>query len=372
MKDIFNNRTFRTSLTFNNINCSLIINLTNSERRNIKITIPEFSITAVPICFFKEFYNRIEFYIWDSPLLGKCEIIEETGLYYLLFHKVCAVEEKKIQLYEIATISSDICCGEIKEYSFYQDILLNKQYVVNEDRIDYKYVYSHEEYDELTHFFNVERINRLNNDFDKALFIMRILHKAMISTGTTAFVPEKRSGLTLLNAKMNENVQLNCRGCAIVLNDVLLSFGIPSKFIACMSNEPFDPECHVTNSVYIKEFNKWIMLDAATQSYVEGEDGLPLSLYEVHNELLCGKSLKFMISPGVKNTILIKHHFENYLIKNMFCFLSYQKYGPNTDDWHNKNNKYLLLPSNNTTLYTKLNLEDTNTHVTNDPIAFFK
>lgn len=372
MKDIFNNRTFRTSITFNNINCSLLINLTNSERRNIKITIPEFSITAVPIYYLKEFDNRIEFYIWDSPLLGKCEIIEETGLYYLLFHKVCAVEEKKIQLYEAANVSSNICCGEFKEYGFYQDSLLNKQYAINEDSIDYEYVYSHGEYDELTHIFNVERINRLNSDFDKALFIMRILHKAMISTGTTAFVPEKRSGLTLLNARMNENVQLNCRGCAIVLNDALLSFGIPSKFIACMSNNPFDPECHVTNSVYIKEIDKWIMLDAAIQSYVEGDDGLPLSLYEVHNKLLCGKSLKFMISPGVKNTNLTKHHFENYLIKNMFCFLSYQKYGPHTDDWHNKNNKYLLLPSNNTTLYTKLNFEDTNTHITNDPIAFFK
>lgn len=108
----------------------------------------------------------------------------------------------------------------------------------------------------MTHILNVERINRLSNDFDKALFIMRILHKVMISTGTTAFLPEKRSGLTLLNARMNENVQLNCRGCAIVLNDVLLSFGIPSKFVACMSNNPFDPECHVTNSVYISGTRK--------------------------------------------------------------------------------------------------------------------
>ena len=371
MKNLFTNRTFRAMVTFNNINCVMLLNFSEIERKNISISIPEYDITAIPVYFIKEFDDKIEFYIWDSPLLGKCELKEEDEIYCLLFHNVCTIKEKTVELYEVENSSHKMCCGKFKDYNFYQEKLLQKRYIVNQEDLNYEYVYAHEEYQELMQVLNVEYIRKLKNDLDKALFIMRILHKIMISNGITAFVPEERSGLTLLKARIYENVQLNCRGCAIVLNDMLLSFGIPSKFIACMSDDPFDPECHVTNSVYIKEINKWIMLDAATQSYVEGDDGLPLSIYEVHNKLLYRRRLKFMIAPGIANINLTKRHFENYLIKNMFCFLSYQKYGPHTDDWHNDNKKYLLLPSNQNTLYTKLNLQDTNTHITNNPIAFF-
>lgn len=167
-----------------------------------------------------------------------------------------------------------------------------------------------------------------------------------------------------------ESRQLNCRGCAIVLNDVLLSIGVPTKFIACMSSDPYDPECHVTNSVYLKEFNKWIYLDVATQSFVVGENGVPMSVWEIREHLKLGNRLQFMIAPNIQNANLRKHNFENYLIKNMFCFLSYQKYGPYTDDWKNKNKKYLLLPVNHGNKYSRLNLNDYNIEIVHNPEDF--
>ena len=78
-----------------------------------------------------------------------------------------------------------------------------------------------------------------------------------------------------------------------------------------------------------------------------------------------------MIAPNIQNANLRKHNFENYLIKNMFCFLSYQKYGPYTDDWKNKNKKYLLLPVNHGNKYSGLNLNDYNIEIVHNPEDFF-
>lgn len=376
MRNIFNNRLFKGQLTYKGTPTLLYMHFcTENQKKCIKISLSEFGVDSIPLYYHNENKNGIHFYIWDSVMLGECMFTKEHGVFILSFKNVLVVDEKEIILLEVKdTIDSPIemKCGIILEYNRYQDYLLKKNYSFGyKGNLEYEYNMSHNEYVMLRSFINFKKINKLTNDFDKAIYAMRSLHKVMIARGITSYIPERRSAYSLLTAKLNNSILLNCRGCAIVLNDMLLSMGIPSKFIACMSSNPYDPECHVINSVYIKEYKKWILLDAATQMYVEGDNRIPLSILEVHNKLIRGERVRFMISPEIPNFNLTRAKFENYLIKNMFCFLSYKKYEPYCDDWGNRHKKYLLLPSNNDTLYTRLCLKDCNIDITNNPVAFF-
>lgn len=366
------NKTFCGKITFKNKICSIIFSFRYDHEECIFISIPEFGLTDIPVYNIETSNRKIKFYIWDSPLLGSCEVFESTGSYQARFCNVTAIAEKVVQLYEVLNYHvSEFSCGKIEKYSHYQKTIRSNIYSKASTSLKYTYIFDHAEHTQIKTILNLNYINELEKDFDKAIYVMRMLHKILISKGQTAHVPTKRSGYSLLTRCKEDKKQLNCRGCAIVLNDVLLSIGIPSKFIACMSCDPYDPECHVTNSVYIKEFNKWIYLDAATQSFVVDENDIPMSIWEIHEQLKHGNRLRFMIAPNIQNANLKKHNFENYLIKNMFCFLSYQQYGPYSDDWKNTNKKYLLLPVNQGKQYSELNLSNFNIETINNPSTFF-
>lgn len=366
------NRTFCGKITFKHKICSIIFSFQCAPEESIFISIPEFGLTDIPVYNIEDSNRKIKFYIWDSPLLGSCEVFESAGSYQVRFCNIIVIAEKVVHLYEVLNYHvSGFSCGKIEEYSHYQKTLGSNIYNKESTSLKYAYVFDHAEYTQIRTILNLNYVTELEKDFDKAIYVMRVLHKILISKGQTAHVPTRRSGYSLMIRCKEEKKQLNCRGCAIVLNDVLLSIGIPSKFIACMSCDPYDPECHVANSVYIKEFNKWIYLDAATQSFVADENGIPMSIWEIHEQLKLGKKLRFMIAPNIQNVNLKKHNFENYLIKNMFCFLSYQQYGPYSDDWKNMNKKYLLLPANHGKQYSGLKLSDFNIETINNPSVFF-
>lgn len=253
-------------------------------------------------------------------------------------------------------------------YIRYRTLLQQLNYSTNDDGISYSYELFHSDSQKIKELLKIGQ-HETSNDFDKALYIMRKLHKLLITSGN-AGCPDVRNGLQMLE---NRNIQrLNCRGHAIVLNDILLAYGYKSKFICCMSDDPADPECHVTNQVYIKKFHKWIMLDSALQAYVEGDGGIPLGLEEVRKNIINGVKLKFMISPSVPNDNLIRDNFENYLIKNMYCFLSYEHYGLCCDNKDNNNSKILLLPVNDNTSWSKGYKKIKNVRISNCLNSFFE
>lgn len=367
------NKTFYGDITFKNKKSIIIFSFNFDNEECVFISIPESGYRDIPVYNIEDSNRKMKLYIWDSPILGSCEVFESMGLYQVRFCGVTVIAEDVVRLYELPNYHvSPFSCGKIEEYSYYQNMLRSNIYDKKSTSLKYIYEFNHSEYTQIKTILNLEYVSTLEKDFDKAIYVMRMLHKVLISKGQTAHVPTRRSGYSLLTQCREDKIQLNCRGCAIVLNDVLLSIGIPTKFIACMSCNPYDPECHVTNSVYIKEFNKWIYLDVATQSFVVDKNGIPMGVWEIHEQLKLGNRLQFMIAPNIQNVNLKKHSYENYLIKNMFCFLSYQKYGPYSDDWKNRNKKYLLLPVNHENQYSELNLKHFNINITHNPCDFFE
>lgn len=319
--------------------------------------------------------HQISFFVWDSMLLGECTINIVDDQIYMNLKNVVIVNESTIRLHfqnDFIFENTRMMCGKRNNHEETRLLLLNSNYSVDQckDKL-YTYDFDNPEYVLLKQWLDYDYINSISDDFLKAIYVMRWLHKKLISAGNVQYMPTSRSAVSYLKGYENGDLKLNCRGYAIVFNDILLSLGIPAKFIACMSDNPYDPECHITNSVYIRKYNKWIMLDAAVQTYVVDSNFIPLSIMEVRDAIIHQKKIKFMIAPHIINQNLQKNAFERYLIKNLYCFLSYSHYAPHCDDWGNKNKKWLLLPDNDCSLYTKCKVEESNILITTNKKCFF-
>jgi len=275
-------------ITYQNIPCLIIIEI-SQDIPYICISIPEINIWNIPHYFCNISDDLLEFSLWDNKLIGKFSILN-NNINKLILSNVSCIKENDILLNKTdRNAVTNIVCGKFSEIDKYQAILKNSFYSDDSDfdtNVKYKFIFEHPDYMNLHSLLKINKEKFKKHTFDIAISLMRMVHKITASAGISVYIPPHRSGYTLLRQKMKKEIGLNCRGTAIVLNDTLLSMGIYSKFICCMSYDVFDPECHVTNCVYIPEWDKWIMLDSATQTYITDDNGNILNISDVRNRIM--------------------------------------------------------------------------------------
>ena len=115
---------------------------------------------------------------------------------------------------------------------------------------------------------------------------------------------------------------VNCRHLAITLNEMYLAMGIPSRYITCMPKNPEDSDCHVINSVYSSQLEKWIWIDPTNNAYVKDEKGNLLSIAEVRDRLIHNKPLVLNEDANWNNKEkqTKEEYLENYMAKNLYWF----------------------------------------------------
>ena len=198
---------------------------------------------------------------------------------------------------------------------------------------------------------------------------MTWVNKFSADYGMATNMPTHRSAFFLLNEKTENKILLNCRCCAIILNDIFLSLGIKSKFITCRAKDPYDPECHVTNNVYIPELNKWILIDSAIQAIIMNIKGEFLGVQELRKYIKEEEQIVFMKNLKVKNLPLNNSRFEKYLAKNLYCFSAYSSFHPYCDNELNNKLRYMLIPTHDN-LYKNAILSE-NIMFTDNAVEFF-
>jgi Transglutaminase-like superfamily len=113
---------------------------------------------------------------------------------------------------------------------------------------------------------------------------------------------------------------LNCRGLATVLNESYLSLGIKSRFVTCMPKDSVFDDCHVINMVWLNELKKWIWIDPTNDAYVMDEKGELLSIEEVRERVINGKTL--ILNPDAnwnhKVSTTKEDYLYNYMAKNLY------------------------------------------------------
>lgn len=165
----------------------------------------------------------------------------------------------------------------------------------------------------------LDSIAGTGNEISKILNLLHWVHNTIRHDGASSN-PTSRNAIDLIKVCKTENRGLNCRMMATILNECYLSLGIKSRYITCMPKETQFDDCHVINMVYSNEFKKWIWIDPTFNAYVMNEKGELLSIAEVRERLIKGKTLILNPEANWNNQAsqTKKEYLETYMAKNLY------------------------------------------------------
>jgi hypothetical protein len=149
---------------------------------------------------------------------------------------------------------------------------------------------------------------------EKIINLMKWVHNVRPYDGHSGYIKPANS-LNLLECETGKNKGLSCFMKSIILNDVYLAMGYPSRVVHCMPKANNFIEDHYINMVYSKQLKKWVYVDSAVGGYFEDGNGILLSIQEVRQKLIDGEKLLLNDDAELPGKIYL-----HYLSKNLFRF----------------------------------------------------
>lgn len=228
--------------------------------------------------------------------------------------------------------------------------------------------------------YKLDSIAGEGNDISQMLNLMRWVHNSIEHNGNKEN-PSVKNANDLMKTCSNQQGTLNCRGLGIVLNEVYLAMGMPSRFVTCSPKDTADFDCHVINMVFSYDLDKWLWMDPTQNGYIMSETGELLAIEEVRDRLINGGTL--IVNPDAnwnyRGTTDKPWYLDYYMAKNLYWFSSplHSTYDYETNDGA-KEQAYLELYPSGFLPDTKRKLVQTyrsgmkrTTYVTNNDAIFW-
>lgn len=167
--------------------------------------------------------------------------------------------------------------------------------------------------------YKLDSIAGNGDEISKILNLMYWLHDLIPHDGSSSN-PSPRNALNIIKVCKEQNRGVNCRMLATVLNECYLAMGIKSRFVTCMPKDLKFNDCHVINSVYSKDLDKWIWIDPSFAAYVKDENGNFLGLQDVRERLVDGRPLVLNEDANWnhKTKQTKEHYLDYYMAKNLY------------------------------------------------------
>ena len=197
-------------------------------------------------------------------------------------------------------------------------------------------------------FFDLDSVAGDGDEISKILNILHFVHKAIRHDGGN-FALCEFDAIDIYNYHKSTGKGVNCRHLAIALNEMYLSMGIPSRYVTCMPYDEKDQDCHVINSVWSSQYQKWIWIDPTFEAYVKDENGNFLSIPEVRERLIDGRPLFLNEDANwnYENKQTKEYYLEGYMAKNLYWFDCVTNYCFNPESRYRyvENKHVVLTPS---------------------------
>ncbi|MGM9861338.1 MAG: transglutaminase-like domain-containing protein [Muribaculaceae bacterium] len=181
---------------------------------------------------------------------------------------------------------------------------------------------------ELRRVLNLDSVCAGGDELSKIKRLTTFVHNYIHHNGSRPLNCE-RNALAMVEACGGGKGELNCRGMAILLNECLLSMGIPSRYITCYPKVMID-DCHVINSVWSSQLGRWIWMDPSFNAWVSDENGELLGQREVRQRIIEGKPLVLNEEANHYDGKTYKGwYLDHYMTKNLYCIeaISYNGFG---------------------------------------------
>lgn len=172
-------------------------------------------------------------------------------------------------------------------------------------------------------YFNLDSIAGNGDDVSRIKRVMYWLHDNVRHDGSSPWPKCRFNAVDIYKMCKQENRGVNCRFLAIMLNEMLLSIGIPCRYLTCLPKVYVD-DCHVINIAWSSSLNKWIWIDPSFASYVTDENGLMLHPGEVRMRLINGQPLYLNEDANWNNEVkqTAAHYLYEYMAKNLYLISS--------------------------------------------------
>lgn len=210
-----------------------------------------------------------------------------------------------------------------------------EKYNYTDNRFIPKFSYQHKEDADLQRVrkdLKLDSIAGKGNELSQIFNLMHWVHNLIRHDGSSDN-PTLKNAIDLIRVCKEENRGVNCRMLATILNECYLAMGITSRYVTCMPKETKFDDCHVINTVYSKDLNKWIWMDPTFDAYVMDDKGNLLGIQEVRERLVKGLPLVLNADANWNRSNLQtkEEYLEKYMAKNLYRIQSQQVSEYNTE-----------------------------------------
>ena len=169
--------------------------------------------------------------------------------------------------------------------------------------------------------FNLDSVAGNGTDIERIKNVLYWVHDNITHDGGNGLAPGARNLRNTYDASKRDSCGYNCRALAISLTEALLSLGIPSRYITCMSKDwKNDTDAHVISIAWSESLGKWIWVDPTFAAFVTDENGLLLHPGEVRYRLQHDMPL-ILNEDANWNHVFIEEkedYLDDYMAKNLY------------------------------------------------------
>ena len=198
--------------------------------------------------------------------------------------------------------------------------------------------------------FNLDSVAGNGTDIDRIKNVLYWVHDNIPHSGSNGLAPGARNLRNTYDSARRDSCGYNCRALAISLTEALLSLGIPSRYITCMSKDwKNDNDCHVISVAWSESLGKWIWVDPTFAAFVTDENGLLLHPGEVRYRLQ--HDMPLMLNEDAnwnhRYTEEKEYYLDEYMAKDLYLMEanSFNQAEPEGQTDHPTGRAVTLVPS---------------------------
>ena len=196
-------------------------------------------------------------------------------------------------------------------------------------------------------YLKLDSVAGQGDELSKIINLLHFVHDNMPHDGSHRAFAEM-DAIDLYNYCKASGRGVNCRQLAISLCEMYLSIGIPARYVTCLPADPNDTECHVINSVWSEQLQKWIWIDPTNDAWVMDENGNLLSIAEVRERMINEQPLVLCETANWnhRERQTKEGYLYNYMAKNLYYFEcnKHNQFNPESDYRENTAEYIYLVP----------------------------
>lgn len=150
----------------------------------------------------------------------------------------------------------------------------------------------------LREVYHLEAVAGPGSETERLINLMSWVHR-LTGHANEPRIPKQLNAFSLIHLAKDENMQMNCYMRTVILNEVYLSMGWPSRQTHLLPYTREDEASHFVTSVYAPTLGRWILMDPDFGAYLTDEKGNILGVREVRKRLVSGRPLVVKdVDPG--------------------------------------------------------------------------